>query len=90
VIVFFTVGIASVTTMSVAFFAIIIFAIRAVQGLGPWSDVLYGVLAEILLLIALRPNLKNLIAGNERVVHMSLHGRLKEKREAEKNSPPNA
>ena len=46
--------------MSVAFFAIIIFAIRALMGLSSWIDVLYGVLAEILLLWALRPNLKKL------------------------------
>ncbi|MBI3161331.1 MAG: glycerol-3-phosphate acyltransferase [Chloroflexi bacterium] len=78
---FFTVGIASVTTMAVAFFAIIIFAIRASQGLMPWIDVLYGVGAEILLLWALRPNLKRLFEGNERVVKYSLHGWLKARKE---------
>lgn len=79
-LVFFTLGYASVTTMSVAFIAILIFAARAVNGF-PWVDVLYGVLAEILLIWALRPNIKNLLAGNERVVHISLHGWLKERRE---------
>jgi glycerol-3-phosphate acyltransferase PlsY len=80
-LVFFTIGIASITTMSVALIAAIIFVIRAVQGFSPWVDVLYGVLAEILLLWALRPNLKKLFAGNERVVKYSLHGWIKAKRE---------
>jgi len=81
VVVFFTVGIASVTTMSVALIATIIFLVRAVQGVGPWIDVVYGVLAEILLLWALRPNLKKLFSGQERVVSISLHGWIKAKRE---------
>ncbi|MEW6403452.1 MAG: glycerol-3-phosphate acyltransferase [Chloroflexota bacterium] len=77
---FFSLGIASVTTMSVALFAIIVFAIRAVQGATPWLYVLYGVLAEILLLWALRPNLKKLFAGQERVVKYSLYGWIRKKR----------
>jgi glycerol-3-phosphate acyltransferase PlsY len=84
-IVFFTLGYASVTTMSVALFAIIVFAVRATFGF-PWVDVFYGVLAEALLVWALRPNIKNLLAGTERVVGISLHGRIKAKREAEKAS----
>jgi len=87
VLVFFTVGIASVTTMGVAFFAIVVFAVRAALGLGPWVDVLYGVLAEILLILALRPNLKNLFTGNERIIPISLHGKLKARREAQHPSP---
>ncbi len=78
---FFTLGIASVTTMAVALFAIIVFAIRASQGLMPWIDVWYGVGAEILLMWALRPNLKKLFEGNERVVKYSLNGWLRARRE---------
>jgi len=85
VVVFFTLGYASITTMSVALFAIIVFAVRTANGF-PWTDVLYGVLAEILLLWALRPNIKNLLAGNERVVGISLHGWIKARREAAKAS----
>jgi len=81
-LVFFTVGYASVTTMSVALFAIIVFAVRAAQGAAPWTDVLFGIVAEVLLIWALRPNIKNLFAGKERVVSQSLHGWLKSKREA--------
>lgn len=80
VLTFFTVGIASITTMAVALFAIIVFAVYAAQGILPWWYVLYGVGAEILLVWALRPNLKKLIEGNERVVGISLHGWLKKKR----------
>ena len=80
-LVFFTLGIASVTTMSVAFFAIVIFAIRASLGLTPWLYVLYGVLAEALLVWALRPNLKRLFSGEERIVKQSLHGWIRSKRD---------
>lgn len=85
-IIFFTLGIASITTMSVALSAIIIYAIRAWLGLSPWVDVLYGVLAEILLIWALRPNLKKLFSGQERIVRQSLHGWIRSKRE---NQQPN-
>lgn len=78
---FFTIGIASITTMSVALLAIIIFTVRAWMGVGPWAYVLYGVLAELLLIWALRPNLKKLFSGNERIVRQSLHGWIKAKRE---------
>jgi glycerol-3-phosphate acyltransferase PlsY len=79
---FFTIGIASVTTMSVALFAMIIFAVRAIQGLNPWIYVFYGVAAELLLVWALRPNIKKLLARQERVVGISLYGWIRKKREA--------
>ena len=78
---FFTIGIASVTTMAVALFATIAFAIRASQGLMPWTDVLYGIGAEILLVWALRPKIKKLLEGNERIVKYSLSGWLRAKKE---------
>lgn len=81
-LVFFSLGIASVTTMAVAFFVTIIFAIRASLGLMPWTDVLYGVIAEILLIWALRPNIKKLLAGKERVIQYSLNGWLRARKEA--------
>lgn len=79
---FFTIGIASITTMAVALFAIIVFAIRALLFDGQWIDVWYGVGAEVLLIWALRPNLKKLMEGNERIVKYSLNGWLKARREA--------
>lgn len=89
-LVFFTVGIASITTMSVALIAIVIFSVRAWMGSGPWIDVLYGVLAELLLLWALRPNLQNLFTGNERIVKQSLNGWIKSRREKQKPKLSNA
>jgi acyl phosphate:glycerol-3-phosphate acyltransferase len=68
-LIFFGVGYASVTTMSAALIATIIFAVGAWMGVFPWQYVLYGVLAEALLVWALRPNIKRLIEGKER-----LHG----------------
>jgi acyl phosphate:glycerol-3-phosphate acyltransferase len=78
---FFTIGIASVTTMAVALFAIIVFAVLASQGQIPWAYVWYGVGAELLLIWALRPNLKKLFAGQERVVKYSLNGWLRARKE---------
>jgi len=78
---FFSLGIASVTTMAVALFAIIIFAVRAVFFDGQWMYIWYGVGAEILLIWALRPNLKKLFEGNERVVKYSLNGWLRERKQ---------
>jgi hypothetical protein len=46
--------------------SIFILGVRAALGLAPWEYVLYGVLAEGLLIWALRPNIKRLLAGTER------------------------
>jgi len=89
-LIFFTLGIASITTMSVALSAIIVFGVRAWLGFSPWIDVLYGVLAELLLVWALRPNLKKLFAGEERIVRQSLHGWIRSKREAQQPNHGNA
>jgi glycerol-3-phosphate acyltransferase PlsY len=59
-------GFASVTTLSVGLMAMVIFGIRAAMGLAPWEYVLYGFLTELLMLWALRPNIKRLIDGTER------------------------
>ncbi len=83
---FFSIGIASITTMAVALFAIIIFAILAAQGILPWTYVWYGVGAELLLMWALRPNLEKLFKGEERIVKYSLNGWLRARREGKKDS----
>ena len=79
VLVFIFVGYASVTTISIALTALVIFLVRAVQGLGPWQHIAYGVLALLMVLWALRPNLKRLREGTERVV--GLRAYFKKKRE---------
>jgi len=60
----------------------IVFAIRAYLGLQNPIDVLYGILAVFLLAWALRPNIKKLIEGKERVVKYSLNGWLRARKEA--------
>jgi len=67
-ILLFVVGYASVATMSVGVVAILIFAYRAWIGVAPWEYIMYGVLVEVLLVWALRPNIKRLISGTERRV----------------------
>jgi glycerol-3-phosphate acyltransferase PlsY len=86
---FFTVGIASVTTMSAALFGIIVFAVSASHGLLPWVEVLYPVVAAMLVVWALRPNFRRLLAGEERVVKYSLYGKLRERRAAAKRKGKN-
>ncbi|MFZ5921607.1 MAG: glycerol-3-phosphate acyltransferase [Chloroflexota bacterium] len=81
-LIFFGVGYASVTTMSVAFLAIIIFTLRFFLVGSPWQYIIFGVVAELLLMWALRPNIKRLLAGTER-----LHGwRAKRSENQEQNS----
>lgn len=63
---FFGVGYASVTTMSVALVSTIIFAVRYYLGLGEFADIFYGLFALILLVWALRPNITALVEGRER------------------------
>jgi glycerol-3-phosphate acyltransferase PlsY len=67
--VWYGIGYASLTTISAALIAIIIFAVRASLGLSPWVYMLYGVFALLIVLWALRPNLRRLVEGKER-----LHG----------------
>lgn len=81
-LVWFTLGIASVTTMTIGLIVIVVFAIRSALGLVAPITVLYGVIAELLLLWALRPNIKKLLAGKERVVKFSLNGWLRARKEA--------
>lgn len=60
------IGYASVTTMSIGLMAMLIFIVRAILGLSPWQYVLYGIVVELILLWALRPNIQRLIEGTER------------------------
>ncbi|MEA2007734.1 MAG: glycerol-3-phosphate acyltransferase, partial [Chloroflexota bacterium] len=65
---FYGIGYASVTTMSVPFIASLIFAYRAIWLGEPWEYIFFGVFAEMLILWALRPNIKRLLNGTERSV----------------------
>lgn len=85
-LVFFTLGMASITTMVVPLVAIIVFAIRASLGQQETIDIWYGVIAELLLIWALRPNIRKLFAGNERVVKYSLNGWLRARKETKESA----
>lgn len=65
-LIFFGVGYASVTTISVALIATSIFIVRYFMGQSPPQDILYGVVAFLLLVWALRPNIQALMEGRER------------------------
>jgi glycerol-3-phosphate acyltransferase PlsY len=82
-LVFFGLGYASITTLSVAFFAILVFGARLALGApgANWAAVVYGLVAEAILAWALRPNIKKLFNGSERVISLSLHGRIKAKKD---------
>lgn len=67
-LILFGVGYASVATMSVAFSAFLIFAYRAWIGVSPWQYAVYGLITEVILMIALRPNIRRLFQGTERLV----------------------
>ena len=86
------VGYASVATMSMPLIAAAVFAWRAARGLGPWAYVAYGLLAEVLLLYSLRPNIKRLLRGEERVVGLRVWLRRSQKKapKARKNGHPSA
>jgi glycerol-3-phosphate acyltransferase PlsY len=81
-LIWFTLGIASVTTMAIGVVVIIVFAIRIALGFQEPIDIWYGIAAELLLVWALRPNIRKLFAGQERVVKFSLNGWLRARKEA--------
>jgi glycerol-3-phosphate acyltransferase PlsY len=66
ILVFVGIGYASITTLSIAVVTTIIFAVRYRMGLATLPDILYGVIAFIMLAWALRPNIRALIEGRER------------------------
>jgi glycerol-3-phosphate acyltransferase PlsY len=81
-LIWFSIGIASLTTMAIGLVLIIIFAFQASQGNLPAIYIWYGIVAEALLIWALLPNIKKLLAGNERVIGLSLNGWLRARKEA--------
>ena len=84
VVLLFLLGYASVTTMSVALLSSIIFAIRAIVLGKPWEYIFYGLIAEVIVMWSLRPNIKRLIQGNERLV--GLRAWLNKKSSAKKTT----
>lgn len=81
-LVFIFVGYASVTTISAAVSALVIFTYRAATGAGPWEYAAFGALAVVVVVWALRPNLIRLRQGNERLVGLRVY--LKKRAERKK------
>ncbi len=79
-LVFLLIGYASVTTISVAVIATGIFIYRAAVGASPAEYIVYGVLALIIVLYALRPNLERLAQGTERMVGLRAYIRSKQRK----------
>lgn len=69
-LILFGVGYASVATLAMPLLISILFVIRAALGApgAEWIYVLYGIIAEVLIIWSLRPNIKRLLNGTERLV----------------------
>jgi acyl phosphate:glycerol-3-phosphate acyltransferase len=65
-LIWYGIGYASITTLSIGLMVLIIFTVRAALGLGSWVYILYGVVAVLLLIWTLRPNIQRLMDGTER------------------------
>jgi glycerol-3-phosphate acyltransferase PlsY len=78
-LIYLFVGYASVTTISVAVSALVIFAIRAVLDNQPVQYIVFGAAALAIVLYALRPNLKRLKEGTERMVGLRAYLQKKQK-----------
>lgn len=83
-IVLLGVGYASLATMTAGLVVVATFAVRAALGQSPWEYIAFGLIAEMLLLWALRPNIHRLLHGQERLV--GPRAALKAKREAKAGS----
>ncbi len=66
--VWYFIGYASVATMSFSIILTALFGYRAYTQGGPWAYVAFGVMALMVCLWALRPNIKRLLRGEERMV----------------------
>ena len=65
-LVYYFIGYASLTTLSAGVMAVLTFGIGALLGFFPVEYLIFGIIAMLLLLWALRPNLKRLREGTER------------------------
>lgn len=84
IILYFTLGYASLATFSINFFAMLTFMIMRLRGIEPcsWWYVAYGLFGLLIVSIVLTPNFKRLRIGKERVMKFSLQAILKKKRAA--------
>lgn len=83
ILIYLAIGYASIATLSINLLAIIIFSVKEIFSIEPHSPwyIMYAVLTLMLVTYTLRPNLRRLMRGEERVMKFSLHARLKQKKE---------
>jgi glycerol-3-phosphate acyltransferase PlsY len=67
-LILYFVGYASLATLSVPLICLAVFAYRAAIGGSPWEYLAYGLFTFVVLVWALKPNIKRLIEGNERLI----------------------
>lgn len=81
-ILYLTLGYASVATFSINLFALIVFVFMQINGIEPssWWYALYGVFGLGIVFFALIPNYKRLRSGSERVMKFSLNAFLRAKK----------
>jgi len=73
-LVYVVIGYASLTTISIGLSTMGIFTVKAIRGVSPWIFAGLGAAAVLVIMIALRPNLKRLKEGTER--HVNLLARI--------------
>ena len=77
ILIWYFIGYASITTLSFGVIITLVFIYRAANGASPWEYVAYGVIAEGILVLALRPNIRRLMRGEERLVGFRARRRRK-------------
>ncbi len=86
VLIMYLVGYASLATMTTGIAAAAIFAWRAWGWNSPWAYAAFGVAAELILIWALRPNIRRLLRGEERLV--GLRSKIRSKPEGDAARSP--
>lgn len=83
ILIYLIIGYASIATISLNVIGLIVFTVREIFKFEPHSPwfILYSLLTLGLVIYTLRPNLKRLVRGEERVMRFSLHAKLKRKKE---------
>lgn len=76
-IVLYFIGYASLATLSVAVTSALIFLYRAWIGASPWEYIFYGIITSLVLAYGLRPNIRRLLDGTERMIGLRAQRRRK-------------
>jgi glycerol-3-phosphate acyltransferase PlsY len=84
------VGYASIATISIPIVAVLLFAYRTWTVGSPWQYILYGVIAEVILVWTLRPNIRRLINGTERIVGLRARRRKSNSDYSSSSSSPSS